>query len=93
MSDSFGPSKRTIALDAAARAWLSEKGYDQKYGARPLARVIQEHVKKPLSDELLFGKLAKGGTVKVGVADGKLTFAFETPPTGGKEPQVPALVE
>ena len=83
----------TIALDAAARAWLSEKGYDQKYGARPLARVIQEHVKKPLSDELLFGKLAKGGTVKVGVADGKLTFAFETPPTGGKEPQVPALVE
>jgi ATP-dependent Clp protease ATP-binding subunit ClpA len=83
----------TITLDAAARGWLSEKGYDQKYGARPLARVIQEHVKKPLSDELLFGKLAKGGTVKVGVADGKLTFAFETPPTGGKEPQVPALVE
>jgi ATP-dependent Clp protease ATP-binding subunit ClpA len=83
----------TITLDAAARGWLSEKGYDQKYGARPLARVIQEHVKKPLSDELLFGKLAKGGTVKVGVADGKLTFAFETPPAGGKEPQVPALVE
>jgi ATP-dependent Clp protease ATP-binding subunit ClpA len=83
----------TIALDAPARSWLAEKGYDQKYGARPLARVIQEHVKKPLSDELLFGKLAKGGTVRVGVADGKLTFAFEAPPSDGKAPKLPALVE
>ena len=51
-----------------------EKGYDPLYGARPLARVIQEHVKKPLAEELLFGKLVKGGAVKVGLKDGALTF-------------------
>src|SRR3712207_5202392 len=51
----------TIELSSAAKEWLSERGYDPLYGARPLARVIQEHVKKPLAEELLFGKLAKGG--------------------------------
>ncbi len=66
----------TIELSSAAKEWLSERGYDPLYGARPLARVIQEHVKKPLAEELLFGKLAKGGSVKVGFADGKLTFEF-----------------
>ncbi|MCE2964545.1 MAG: ATP-dependent Clp protease ATP-binding subunit ClpA [Alphaproteobacteria bacterium] len=67
----------TIALTNAARHWLGEKGYDPVLGARPLARVIQEHVKKPLANELLFGKLSNGGSVKVGVKDGKLTFAVE----------------
>src|SRR6201981_2181096 len=52
----------TIELDASARAWLAEKGYDPLFGARPLARIIQEHIKKPLADELLFGRLAEGGT-------------------------------
>ena len=66
----------TIELSSAAKEWLSERGYDPLYGARPLARVIQEHVKKPLAEELLFGKLAKGGSVKVGFAEGKLTFEF-----------------
>ena len=66
----------TIELSSAAKEWLSERGYDPLYGARPLARVIQEHVKKPLAEELLFGKLAKGGSVKVGFSDGKLTFEF-----------------
>jgi len=70
----------TIALDDEARKWLAEKGYDEAFGARPLARVIQEHVKKPLAEELLFGKLAKGGTVKVSVSDGKL--AFDLQPSG-----------
>jgi ATP-dependent Clp protease ATP-binding subunit ClpA len=55
----------TIELTEAAKAWLSKKGYDPLYGARPLGRIIQEHVKKPLADELLFGKLAHGGTVHV----------------------------
>ncbi|MDD3028897.1 MAG: ATP-dependent Clp protease ATP-binding subunit ClpA [Alphaproteobacteria bacterium] len=55
----------TLSLTPAARAWLGTKGYDPLYGARPLARVIQEHVKKPLADELLFGRLQKGGAVTV----------------------------
>src|SRR5690606_38793401 len=68
----------TIELSEAATKWLAEKGYDDKFGARPLARVIQEYIKKPLADELLFGKLEHGGTVKVLVtgegADQKLDF-------------------
>ena len=71
----------TIELDEAARKWLAEKGYDRLYGARPLARVIQEHVKKPLAEELLFGKLAKGGVVQVRRDGDKLAFAYiEAPP-------------
>ncbi len=65
-----------IELSDEARAWLAEKGYDKLYGARPLSRVIQEHIKKPLAEELLFGRLSKGGVVKVSVKDGKLTFDF-----------------
>ena len=64
----------TIELSAAAKEWLAERGYDRLYGARPLARVIQEHIKKPLAEELLFGKLVKGGSVKVTLKDGKLDF-------------------
>ena len=56
----------SIELTDAATQWLAEKGYDEKFGARPLARVIQEHIKKPLADELLFGKLEHGGTVRIG---------------------------
>jgi len=66
----------TIELTDAARDWLAKKGFDPMYGARPLARVIQEHIKKPLAEELLFGKLEKGGTARVDVADGKLAFTF-----------------
>jgi ATP-dependent Clp protease ATP-binding subunit ClpA len=64
----------TIELSSAAKEWLAERGYDRLYGARPLARVIQEHIKKPLAEELLFGRLAKGGSVKVAMKDGKLDF-------------------
>ena len=61
----------TFDLSPEAITWLAEKGYDERMGARPLARVIQEHIKQPLADEVLFGKLKKGGTVKVTVkADG-----------------------
>jgi len=68
-----------IELTPAAAEWIADKGYDDKMGARPLGRVIQEHIKKPLAEELLFGKLAKGGVVKVGVKDGKLDLRIEGP--------------
>ncbi|MGE3709218.1 MAG: ATP-dependent Clp protease ATP-binding subunit ClpA [Hyphomicrobiaceae bacterium] len=55
----------TIEMSEAATRWIGDIGYDEKFGARPLARVIQEHIKKPLADELLFGKLEHGGTVKI----------------------------
>ncbi|MGV6887968.1 ATP-dependent Clp protease ATP-binding subunit ClpA [Rhodophyticola sp. SM2404] len=69
----------TIELTQPAAAWLAEEGYDDRMGARPLGRVIQEHIKKPLAEELLFGKLAKGGNVKVGVKDGKIDLRIEEP--------------
>jgi ATP-dependent Clp protease ATP-binding subunit ClpA len=65
-----------INLSDAARAWLAVKGYDPAFGARPLGRVIQEEIKKPLAEELLFGRLAKGGTVLVDAKDGVLTFTY-----------------
>jgi ATP-dependent Clp protease ATP-binding subunit ClpA len=73
----------TIELTKEARSWLGKKGYDPMYGARPLGRVIQEELKKPLAEELLFGQLQKGGVVVVGFdAEGdKLTFVYkEAPP-------------
>ncbi len=73
----LGDRNVTISLDDDARDWLAKKGYDPQFGARPLSRVIQEHLKKPLAEELLFGKLTKGGVVKVTVADDKLAFDLE----------------
>jgi len=71
----------TIELTDAARGWLARKGFDADFGARPLSRTIQEHVKKPMAEELLFGKLAKGGAVKIDVDEeeedsSKLAFEF-----------------
>ncbi|HDH17001.1 MAG TPA: AAA family ATPase, partial [Gammaproteobacteria bacterium] len=63
-----------ITVDESARAWLAEHGYDPTMGARPMARVIQENIKKPLADEILFGKLAKGGEVFVSEKEGKLVL-------------------
>ncbi|MCZ4259614.1 ATP-dependent Clp protease ATP-binding subunit ClpA [Limimaricola sp. G21655-S1] len=70
-----------IELTREAGEWLAEKGYDSKMGARPLGRVIQEHIKKPLAEELLFGQLTKGGIVRVGVKDDKIELLFEQPGT------------
>ena len=81
----------TIELSSNALKWLAERGYDRKFGARPLARIIQEHVKKPLAEELLFGKLVKGGVVQVDVNDVKFTFTYPIPLVG--KPKVPALIE
>ena len=69
----------TIDLDNAARKWLAKHGHDPAMGARPMARLIQEKVKKPLADELLFGKLAHGGQVKVSAKKGELTFKISAP--------------
>ncbi|WP_439508916.1 ATP-dependent Clp protease ATP-binding subunit ClpA [Yoonia sp.] len=71
-----------IELTQAATEWLADKGYDANMGARPLGRVIQEHIKKPLAEELLFGTLVKGGIVKVGVKNGELDLTFEAPQQG-----------
>ncbi len=65
----LGSNNVTIELDDAARDWIAERGYDETMGARPMARVIQEHIKRPLADELLFGSLAEGGHVRVTVGD------------------------
>jgi len=63
----LGSNDVTIELDDAAREWIAARGYDAKMGARPMARVIQEHIKRPLADELLFGRLEEGGHVRVSV--------------------------
>ncbi len=87
----LGDRDVTIELTEAARGWLAKKGYDPQFGARPLARVIQEHIKKPLAEELLFGRLAKGGLVKVDVGpDGKLVFDIQE---GSGNEKVPELVD
>jgi ATP-dependent Clp protease ATP-binding subunit ClpA len=61
----LGSNNVTLELDDAAREWIAERGYDAKMGARPMARVIQEHIKRPLAEELLFGSLAEGGHVRI----------------------------
>ncbi|TRW95717.1 ATP-dependent Clp protease ATP-binding subunit ClpA [Paracoccus sp. M683] len=73
-----------IELTDDAANWLAEKGYDDKMGARPLGRVIQENIKKPLAEELLFGRLTKGGVVKVKLGDDKLVFDI----TGPEAPRI-----
>ncbi len=69
-----------IQFDSDARSWLGERGYDKLYGARPMARLIQEKVKQPLAEELLFGKLAHGGEVQVAVKEGALNFVLTPAP-------------
>ncbi|MEO5766381.1 MAG: ATP-dependent Clp protease ATP-binding subunit ClpA [Casimicrobiaceae bacterium] len=75
-------AERRVAfvLDPAARAWLAKKGYDPLFGARPLARVVQTEVRDPLTDEILFGRLERGGTVRIGLEDDKLAFTYEPVP-------------
>ena len=84
----------SIELTRLAAEWLGDKGYDDRMGARPLARIIQEHIKRPLAEELLFGKLVKGGLVRVTVRDGELKLDIRGPQkrqiTGEKPPLLTA---
>jgi len=80
----------TFDLTPEATRWLGEKGYDDAFGARPLARVIQDHIKKPLADEILFGKLKGGGTVRVLLDREKDRLAFEFIPAAEAKPRAPA---
>jgi len=91
----LGERDVAIELTEEARQWLARKGYDQSMGARPLARVIQENIKKPLAEELLFGKLSNGGTVHVRIENGQPAFDIEPSNKGGggsarrrKEPEL-----
>jgi ATP-dependent Clp protease ATP-binding subunit ClpA len=81
----------TIELTDDARDWLAKKGYDPLYGARPLGRTIQEHIKKPLAEEILFGRLSKGGTVRVGLDGDRLVFEFPDTKPSGEQAKVPEL--
>jgi len=76
LEQQLADKKVALSVDANARAWLAEKGYDVRMGARPMTRVIQNHIKKPLANEILFGSLTNGGTVRVFVMDGDLAFEY-----------------
>jgi ATP-dependent Clp protease ATP-binding subunit ClpA len=69
-----------LAVDDDARHWIAARGYDPKMGARPMARVLQEHVKRPLAEELLFGRLAGGGSVRVSLGKDGAALALECRP-------------
>jgi ATP-dependent Clp protease ATP-binding subunit ClpA len=86
----------TISLSDDAADWLAKNGFDELYGARPLGRVIQEHIKKPLADDILFGRLVRGGHVKVVLDNGKIAFEIESTPdpkASKTDEAEPALVE
>jgi ATP-dependent Clp protease ATP-binding subunit ClpA len=79
LEQQLADKKVALIVEPDAKAWIAEKGYDPKMGARPMARIIQNHIKKPLANELLFGELVGGGTVTVKLGDDdELTFSFDT---------------
>ena len=84
LEEQLADRRVTITLSKAAHNWLAKNGFDHNFGARPLGRLIQEKIKQPLSEELLFGKLSKGGSVTIGEKNGELTFLFESAPQKGK---------
>ena len=75
----------SIEVEASARTWLALKGYDVAMGARPMGRLIQERIKKPLANELLFGRLANGGAVSVRAENDSLVFDYAEKPVGVQE--------
>jgi ATP-dependent Clp protease ATP-binding subunit ClpA len=79
-----------IQFDSDARVWLGKRGYDKLYGARPMSRLIQDKVKQPLAEELLFGKLAHGGEVHVSVKEDKLSFELTPAPPKEEKRKKPA---
>ena len=79
LSGQLAERKVTLQVSPAARDYLAEKGYDPINGARPLARLIHEEVKRPLTDELLFGALVNGGSVSIDLEGDTLVFAYASP--------------
>jgi ATP-dependent Clp protease ATP-binding subunit ClpA len=77
LQEQLTPQRIALTLSPAARRWFAEKGYDPDYGARPLVRLIQTHIKDGLSDEILFGSLTQGGAVQVVIDDDQPTFRFD----------------
>jgi ATP-dependent Clp protease ATP-binding subunit ClpA len=84
LENQLAERKVTMHVDELAREWLAIHGYDEKMGARPMARVIQESIKKPMAEELLFGQLANGGHVEVTVKGDKIVFEYEKIPESVK---------
>ena len=83
-----------ISLDDESKKWLTDRGYDRLYGARPMGRLVQEKIKQPLAEELLFGKLINGGEVKVRIKDNALSFEIiSAPPKARKKGKKPAEPE
>ncbi|MBF0467077.1 MAG: ATP-dependent Clp protease ATP-binding subunit ClpA [Nitrospirae bacterium] len=76
LSEQLHAKKVAVTLTSEARAWLSERGFDAKFGARPLSRVIQKEIKTVLSEEILFGRLQTGGSVNISVSEGALSFDY-----------------
>ncbi|MED5371643.1 MAG: ATP-dependent Clp protease ATP-binding subunit ClpA [Myxococcota bacterium] len=91
LEEQLGDREVSFRLSPAAREWLADKGYDPAMGARPMARVIHKHIKEPLADEILFGKLTRGGLVKVDLNAEKDGLAFEFPPKELEGKERPAL--
>ncbi len=83
LSVQLAEKRVTLVVDGDARRWIGEKGYDPQMGARPMARVIQQHIKKPLAEQLLFGELTGGGEVEVTVEDGELAIHVRERDTEG----------
>jgi ATP-dependent Clp protease ATP-binding subunit ClpA len=77
LNDQLAPKKVHLIYSPALRSWLAQKGYDPRYGARPLARVIQTEIKNKLSDEILFGRLLKGGELALDVDADRVAFRFD----------------
>jgi ATP-dependent Clp protease ATP-binding subunit ClpA len=83
----------TIEIDEAARVWIGNKGYDKNYGARPLSRVVQENIKKPLAEELLFGKLTNGGLVRITLNENELHFDYKSSKVPTKQSNISETIK
>jgi ATP-dependent Clp protease ATP-binding subunit ClpA len=84
LQERLDKQKVKLEVTASAKKWLAEHGHDPRFGARPLGRLIENEIARTLADEVLFGKLTKGGIAKVDLDDDKLSFAYE--PTASKQP-------
>ena len=93
LEEQLGEREVSFKLTPAARSWLGEEGYDEAMGARPMARTIHKHIKEPLADEILFGKLKNGGVVKIDVSQDKKSLVFTFPPAELSDKPRAAAVE